>query len=107
MKIIRGAIRKAMGNGDPMQKINYQISLYPPHANYRSIGVGFSTGPGSFILGRGRGLQRGFLSDKSPITEKVVDFFFADTRSYDVSYINFNPVNTRKFRLMGPELGWL
>ena len=24
-------IRKAIGNGDPMQRVNYQISLYPPH----------------------------------------------------------------------------
>ena len=32
-KIIRGHIRKAIRNGDPMQKVNYQISLYPPHEN--------------------------------------------------------------------------
>ena len=30
---IRGPIRKAIGNGAPMQRVNYQISLYSPHEN--------------------------------------------------------------------------
>ena len=30
---IRGPIRKAIGNWDLMQRVNYQISLYPPHEN--------------------------------------------------------------------------
>ena len=30
---IRGPIRKVIRNGDPMQRVNYQISLYPPHEN--------------------------------------------------------------------------
>ena len=25
--------KKGIGNGNPMQKVNYQISLYPPHEN--------------------------------------------------------------------------
>ena len=29
----KGPTRKAIGYGDPMQRVNYQISLYPPHEN--------------------------------------------------------------------------
>ena len=30
---IRGPIGKAIGNWGPMQRVNYQISLYSPHEN--------------------------------------------------------------------------
>ena len=30
---IRSHIKKAIGNGDPMKRVNYQISVYPPHEN--------------------------------------------------------------------------
>ena len=30
---IRGLQTKVIGNGDPMQSVIYQISLYPPHEN--------------------------------------------------------------------------
>ena len=32
-KNIRGPTRKAIGNGDPMQRVDYQISLYLPYEN--------------------------------------------------------------------------
>ena len=35
-KIIRGPIRKAIGNRDPMQRVNYQIPLYPPYENRKN-----------------------------------------------------------------------
>ena len=37
-KIIRGPTRKAIGNGDPMRRVNDQISLYPPHENRKIEG---------------------------------------------------------------------
>ena len=30
---IRGPTRRAIGDGDPMRRVNFQIRLYPPHEN--------------------------------------------------------------------------
>ena len=40
---IRGPIRKAIRNGDLVQRVNYQISLYPPHENRKIERVRKST----------------------------------------------------------------